>query len=88
MLACRVDTKMFRISGHSVARLVSRTARLGLRHYAKDVKFGADGRASMLYGVDTLAEAVAVTMGPKVVKCIRCVFRFNFKLSIIIRISS
>lgn len=45
--------------------LISRTIRSSLRHYAKDVKFGADGRASMLYGVDTLADAVAVTMGPK-----------------------
>ncbi|XP_036432738.1 60 kDa heat shock protein, mitochondrial [Colossoma macropomum] len=35
------------------------------RTYAKDVKFGADARALMLQGVDLLADAVAVTMGPK-----------------------
>lgn len=36
------------------------------RYYAKDVKFGAEVRALMLQGVDILADAVAVTMGPKV----------------------
>lgn len=36
------------------------------RCYAKDLKFGADARVAMLQGVDTLADAVAVTMGPKV----------------------
>ena len=36
------------------------------RGYAKDLKFGADARVAMLQGVDTLADAVAVTMGPKV----------------------
>ena len=36
------------------------------RSYAKDVRFGADVRALMLQGVDILADAVAVTMGPKV----------------------
>ncbi|XP_066543429.1 60 kDa heat shock protein, mitochondrial isoform X2 [Amia ocellicauda] len=35
------------------------------RGYAKEVKFGADARALMLQGVDLLADAVAVTMGPK-----------------------
>lgn len=35
------------------------------RFYAKDLKFGAEGRAAMLAGVDQLADAVAVTMGPK-----------------------
>ena len=35
------------------------------RFYAKDVRFGADVRALMLQGVDVLADAVAVTMGPK-----------------------
>lgn len=38
------------------------------RAYAKDVKFGADARALMLQGVDLLADAVAVTMGPKVME--------------------
>ena len=35
------------------------------RHFAKDIKFGADVRAQMLAGVDVLADAVAGTMGPK-----------------------
>ncbi len=32
---------------------------------AKDVRFGADARARMLKGVDLLADAVKVTLGPK-----------------------
>ena len=32
---------------------------------AKDVKFDADARARLLRGVDTLAGAVKVTLGPK-----------------------
>ena len=32
---------------------------------AKDVKFGGDARAKMLHGVDVLADAVKVTLGPK-----------------------
>ena len=36
------------------------------RGYAKDLKFGAEARVAMLQGVDKLADAVAVTMGPKV----------------------
>ncbi|EDW76384.1 uncharacterized protein Dwil_GK14688 [Drosophila willistoni] len=35
------------------------------RSYAKDVRFGPEVRAMMLQGVDVLADAVAVTMGPK-----------------------
>merc|ERR1711962_1553677 len=46
-----------------VAGLATRQALA--RHYAKDVKFGSDVRALMLQGVDVLADAVAVTMGPK-----------------------
>lgn len=42
------------------------------RAYAKDVKFGADARALMLQGVDLLADAVAVTMGPKVCLFLAC----------------
>ena len=40
------------------------------RGYAKDLKFGADARVAMLQGVDILADAVAVTMGPKVCVCV------------------
>lgn len=36
------------------------------RGYAKEIKFGDDGRSKMLQGVDILANAVAVTLGPKV----------------------
>jgi chaperonin GroEL len=32
---------------------------------AKDVKFGADAREKLLHGVDILADAVKVTLGPK-----------------------
>ena len=39
---------------------------LQTRGYAKDMRFGAEARVSMLQGVDKLADAVAVTMGPKV----------------------
>ena len=31
----------------------------------KDIKFSNDGRASILAGVDILAKAVSVTLGPK-----------------------
>ena len=37
-----------------------------VRWYAKDLKFGQDARVAMLQGVDKLADAVAVTLGPKV----------------------
>uniref|UniRef100_A0A2R8Z5W1 60 kDa heat shock protein, mitochondrial n=1 Tax=Pan paniscus TaxID=9597 RepID=A0A2R8Z5W1_PANPA len=47
-------------------RLVSRVLAPHLTGaYAKDVKFGADARALMLQGIDLLANAVALTMGPK-----------------------
>ncbi|KAI9825228.1 MAG: chaperonin [Thelocarpon impressellum] len=35
------------------------------RYAHKDLKFGVDARASLLTGVDTLAKAVATTLGPK-----------------------
>lgn len=31
----------------------------------KELKFGVEGRASLLKGIDTLAKAVATTLGPK-----------------------
>lgn len=51
----------------SILRPLSRKIALNIRrNYVKDIKFGADVRALMLQGVDVLADAVAVTMGPKV----------------------
>lgn len=44
----------------------ARQVAAGYRGYAKDVRFGPEVRALMLQGVDVLADAVAVTMGPKV----------------------
>ena len=35
------------------------------RTFAKDIKFGTDARAMMLEGVDMLADAVQVTLGPR-----------------------
>ena len=41
------------------------------RNYAaKDIKFGVEARALMLKGVEELADAVKVTMGPKVTEWI------------------
>ena len=50
-----------RTSTQTVKPIVSR------RWYAghKELKFGVEGRASLLKGVDILAKAVAVTLGPK-----------------------
>ncbi len=37
-----------------------------VRWYAKDVRFGVETRESVLVGVNKLADAVQVTLGPKV----------------------
>ena len=52
---------------HRFSRLVKPGGLLVQRRFmAKDVRFGTDVRAEMLKGVDVLADAVSVTMGPKV----------------------
>jgi chaperonin GroEL len=48
---------------------------LQTRFMAKDVRFGAEVRAEMLKGVDVLADAVSVTMGPKVIYNLPLTFR-------------
>lgn len=52
---------------HRLSKVVGSAAarQLATRAYAKDVRFGPEVRALMLQGVDILADAVAVTMGPK-----------------------
>ena len=49
------------IAPQSIKTIVAR------RGYAghKELKFGVEGRAALLKGVDILAKAVAVTLGPK-----------------------
>ena len=52
---------------HRFSRLVKPSSSLLQKRFmAKDVRFGAEVRAEMLKGVDVLADAVSVTMGPKV----------------------
>jgi len=53
------------ISSKSVRNLSRPLARISVRHAGKVVKFGVDGRARMLEGVNLLADAVQVTLGPK-----------------------
>ncbi|CAK7349465.1 unnamed protein product [Dovyalis caffra] len=52
------------LAGNSAKQIGSRLA--WSRNYAaKDIKFGVEARALMLRGVEELADAVKVTMGPK-----------------------
>ena len=47
----------------------SSATRIARRYAHKDVKFSNEGRASILAGVDVLANAVSVTLGPKGMYC-------------------
>ncbi|KAG8903212.1 chaperonin [Tulasnella sp. 403] len=49
----------------SALRKANRSATVLARGAHKDVKFGHAGRAAMLAGIDTLANAVSATLGPK-----------------------
>uniref|UniRef100_A0A0E0CV41 Uncharacterized protein n=1 Tax=Oryza meridionalis TaxID=40149 RepID=A0A0E0CV41_9ORYZ len=53
-----------RQAGSSARQIGSRFA-LHRNYAAKDIKFGVEARALMLRGVEELADAVKVTMGPK-----------------------
>uniref|UniRef100_A0A0D9VPF9 Uncharacterized protein n=1 Tax=Leersia perrieri TaxID=77586 RepID=A0A0D9VPF9_9ORYZ len=53
-----------RQAGSSARQVGSRLA-LSRNYAAKDIKFGVEARALMLRGVEELADAVKVTMGPK-----------------------
>jgi len=48
-----------------INKAISQYQVVASRDYAKDVKFGSLARDEMLQGVDQLADAVAVTLGPK-----------------------
>lgn len=51
----------------AVAASVQQQSQQQQRHYAaKDVRYGIDARNAVLAGVNKLADAVQVTLGPKV----------------------
>ena len=59
---------MHRLGSRSttVARRAAKSAKPVLARGAhKEIKFSNEGRASILKGVDVLANAVSVTLGPK-----------------------
>ncbi|PWA88447.1 chaperonin Cpn60/TCP-1 family [Artemisia annua] len=60
---------MYRLAASLASKSrIARNNAQQLRHYAaKDIHFGVGARALMLKGVEELADAVKVTMGPKVV---------------------
>ncbi|KAI7743591.1 hypothetical protein M8C21_000790 [Ambrosia artemisiifolia] len=62
-LAVNIATKS-RVARNS-AQQISSNLRWNRNYAAKDIKFGVDARALMLRGVEELADAVKVTMGPK-----------------------
>lgn len=57
----RATTKLAR------AALSARPNSLQVRHFGghKEIQFGQEGRQALARGVDILAKAVAVTLGPK-----------------------
>ena len=64
---------------HRLTRLYKPSASIVQRRFmAKDVRFGTEVRAEMLKGVDILADAVSVTMGPKVRKSIAAEISLNY----------
>ena len=76
MIVAVLRHEMFRLPSTVVAQVARRALRPAVcspavihqrRGYAaKELRFGAEARHQMLQGVDMLADAVAITMGPKV----------------------
>ena len=52
-------------SSRSLRRAAQAAKPVLARGAHKDIKFSNDGRAAILKGVDVLANAVSVTLGPK-----------------------
>jgi chaperonin GroEL len=57
--------RLTRLASSSKRVVASALVAPSQRGYAKEVRFGDDSRAKMIQGVDVLADAVAVTLGPK-----------------------
>lgn len=52
-------------SSRTLRRAAAKVKPTLTRSVHKEIKFSNDGRASILKGVDVLANAVSVTLGPK-----------------------
>jgi hypothetical protein len=64
-------------SSRALRRASAKAARAVLARGAhKEIKFSNEGRASILKGVDVLANAVSVTLGPKGLSLPRCAARW------------
>ncbi|XP_066387004.1 chaperonin CPN60-2, mitochondrial [Miscanthus floridulus] len=63
--AASLASKVRQAGSSSAARQVGSRLAWSRNYAAKDIKFGVEARALMLRGVEELADAVKVTMGPK-----------------------
>jgi chaperonin GroEL len=54
----------FQINIHRSIRAIGRAEMANMMSF-QELKFGVDARAALLNGVETLAKAVATTLGPK-----------------------
>jgi len=63
--AASLASKARQAGSSSAARQVGSRLAWSRNYAAKDIKFGVEARALMLRGVEELADAVKVTMGPK-----------------------
>jgi chaperonin GroEL len=62
----RLSTTSSRSLRRAAAKAVNKVSTPSLvRGVHKEIKFSNEGRASILKGVDVLANAVSVTLGPK-----------------------
>ena len=65
MDACVQNGRVARGRSASTSARISRRGAMQCRCVAKDIKFDADSRSSMQAGIDKLADAVGVTIGPR-----------------------
>lgn len=73
----RLSSSMPRVASRAASSksLLASASRSYASH--KEIKFSNEGRAAMLKGVDILANAVSVTLGPKGPSSDGCLRRFS-----------
>src|ERR1700737_4386797 len=68
-LLTRFGMSTFRSGLRPAESMAAQVKRRNKRMAAKEVKFSLDAREKMLHGIDILANAVRVTLGPEGSKC-------------------